>query len=108
MEPPGISSTPYTENQTVIMACRYHKKRSRFWYIQYLDSERKKHDKPAGLKANVQNTCALCTTTTPARFISSMAFLTSSGPRLTPRAASSIKCVLKPISAASSAVNFTQ
>src|ERR1051326_2818169 len=51
---------------------------------------------------------ALCTTTTPAHFISSIAFLTSSGRRLTPRLASSIKYVLKPILAASSAVNFTQ
>src|SRR2546421_2651090 len=50
----------------------------------------------------------LCITTTPARFISSIAFRASSGRRLTPRLASSIKCVLKPILAASNAVNFTQ
>src|ERR1022692_1270323 len=50
----------------------------------------------------------LCTTAIPARFISSIAFFTSSGRRFTPRPASSIRYVLNPFCAASSPVNFTQ
>jgi hypothetical protein len=48
MEWQEVSCTTCTDNQTLIMAYLYHKKRSPFWYIQYVDSERKKHDKPPG------------------------------------------------------------
>lgn len=37
------------------MAYLYHKKRSPYWYIQYVDSERKKHDKSTGLRADDPN-----------------------------------------------------
>jgi len=34
------------------MGYLYRKKRSPFWYVQYLDAERKKHDKFTGLRAD--------------------------------------------------------
>ena len=37
------------------MANLYHKKRSPFWYIQYVDSERKKRDKSTGLRKDDPN-----------------------------------------------------
>lgn len=40
------------------MAYLYRKNRSPFWYIQYLDSERKKHDKSTGLRADDPNDTA--------------------------------------------------
>ena len=40
------------------MAYLYRKIRSPFWYIQYLDSERKKHDKSTGLRADDPNDTA--------------------------------------------------
>ena len=39
----------------MIMAYLYQKKRSPYWYVQYLDSERKRHDKSTGLRANDPN-----------------------------------------------------
>ena len=40
------------------MAYLYRKKRSPFWYVQYLDSDRKKHDKSTGLRAHDPNVWA--------------------------------------------------
>ena len=40
------------------MAYLYRKNRSPFWYIQYLDSESKKHDKSTGLRADDPNDTA--------------------------------------------------
>ena len=40
------------------MACLYRKKRSPFWYVQYPDSDRKKHDKSTGLRADDPNVWA--------------------------------------------------
>jgi hypothetical protein len=40
------------------MAYLYRKKRSPFWYVQYLDSDRKKHDKSTGLRADDPNVWA--------------------------------------------------
>lgn len=40
------------------MAYLYRKTRSPYWYIQYLDSERKKHDKSTGLRADDPNDTA--------------------------------------------------
>ena len=40
------------------MAYLYRKNRSPYWYIQYLDSERKKHDKSTGLRADDPNDTA--------------------------------------------------
>ena len=40
------------------MAYLYRKNRSPFWYIQYLDSDRKKHDKSTGLRADDVNDTA--------------------------------------------------
>jgi hypothetical protein len=40
------------------MAYLYRKNRSPFWYIQYLASERKKHDKSTGLRADDPNDTA--------------------------------------------------
>ena len=37
------------------MACLYHKNRSPYWYIQYVDSDRNKHDKSTGLRADDPN-----------------------------------------------------
>ncbi|MEK7708112.1 MAG: hypothetical protein AAB380_08970 [Verrucomicrobiota bacterium] len=37
------------------MAYLYHKNRSPYWYIQYLDSDRKKHDKSTGFRADDPN-----------------------------------------------------
>jgi hypothetical protein len=37
------------------MAYLYHKNRSPYWYVQYLDSDRKKHDKSTGLRADDPN-----------------------------------------------------
>lgn len=37
------------------MAYLYRKNRSPYWYIQYLDSERKKHDRSTGLRADDPN-----------------------------------------------------
>lgn len=51
----GVSCTTCTKNQMMIMAYLYHKKRSPYWYIQYVDSERKKHDKSTGLRADDPN-----------------------------------------------------
>ena len=39
----------------MIMACLYLKNRSPYWYIQYLDSDRKKHDKSTGRPAHDPN-----------------------------------------------------
>src|SRR6266487_3484367 len=40
------------------MAYLYRKKRSPFWYVQYLDSDRKKHYKSTGLRADDPNVWA--------------------------------------------------
>lgn len=40
------------------MAYLYRKNRSPFWYVQYLDSERKKHDKSTGFRADDPNDTA--------------------------------------------------
>jgi hypothetical protein len=40
------------------MAYLYRKNRSPYWYIQYLDSESKKHDKSTGLRADDPNDTA--------------------------------------------------
>ena len=40
------------------MAYLHRKKRSPFWYVQYLDSDRKKHDKSTGLRADDPNVWA--------------------------------------------------
>jgi integrase len=40
------------------MAYLYRKDRSPFWYVQYLDSRRKKHDKSTGLRADDPNDTA--------------------------------------------------
>ena len=40
------------------MAYLYRKTRSPFWYVQYLDSDRKKHDKSTGLRADDPNDTA--------------------------------------------------
>ena len=45
MEVQGVSCTTCTKKQSMIMAYLYRKNRSPFWYIQYVDSDRKKHDK---------------------------------------------------------------
>ena len=37
------------------MAYLYHKNRSPYWYIPYLDSDRKKHDKSTGFRADDPN-----------------------------------------------------
>ncbi len=37
------------------MACLYRKKRSPFWYVQYIDSNKIKHDKSTGLRADDPN-----------------------------------------------------
>jgi len=37
------------------MAYLYRKNRSPFWYVQYLDSNRKKRDKSTGLRADDSN-----------------------------------------------------
>ena len=39
----------------MIMAYLYHKNRSPYWYIQYLDPDRKKHDKSTGFRADDPN-----------------------------------------------------
>ncbi len=39
----------------MIMAYLYRKNRSPFWYIQYVDSDRKKHDKSTGFRADDPN-----------------------------------------------------
>jgi len=55
MEWQEVSCTTCTNNQTLIMAYLYHKKRSPYWYVQYVDSERKKHDKSTGLRKDDPN-----------------------------------------------------
>src|SRR3954469_18518231 len=40
------------------MAYLYRKNRSPYWYIQYFDSERTKHDKSTGLRADDPNDTA--------------------------------------------------
>jgi|SRR6266542_5453827 len=40
------------------MAYLYRKKRSPFWYVQYPGSDRKKHDKSTGLRADDPNVWA--------------------------------------------------
>ena len=40
------------------MAYLYRKKRSPFWYVQYLDSDWKKHDKSTSLRADDPNVWA--------------------------------------------------
>src|SRR5207247_3609921 len=40
----GVSCTTCTKKQFKIMSYLYHKNRSPYWYIQYLDSDRKKSD----------------------------------------------------------------
>jgi integrase len=40
------------------MAYLYRKKRSPFWYVQYLDADRQKHDKSTGLRADEPNDTA--------------------------------------------------
>jgi len=52
MEVQGVSCTTCTKKQSMIMAYLYRKNRSPFWYIQYVDSDRKKHDKSTGLRAD--------------------------------------------------------
>src|SRR5437016_5249049 len=55
MEVQGVSCTTCTKKQSVIMAYLYRKNRSPFWYIQYVDSDRKKHDKSTGFRADDPN-----------------------------------------------------
>jgi hypothetical protein len=40
------------------MAYLYRKIRSPYWYIQYIDSDKKKHDKSTGLRADDPNDTA--------------------------------------------------
>src|SRR6266566_4959929 len=55
MEVQGVSCTTCTKKQSVIMAYLYRKNRSPFWYIQYVDSDRRKHDKSTGFRADDPN-----------------------------------------------------
>src|SRR5439155_3891170 len=55
MEVQGVSCTTCTKKQSMIMAYLYRKNRSPFWYIQYVDSDRKKHDKSTGFRADDPN-----------------------------------------------------
>jgi hypothetical protein len=50
MEPQDVACTTCTNNQTLMMAYRYHKTRSPYWYVHQGDSERKKHNNSAGLR----------------------------------------------------------
>jgi hypothetical protein len=52
----GVSCTTCTKKMlNEIMAYLYRKHRSPYWYVQYLDSENKKHDKSTGLRADDPN-----------------------------------------------------
>src|SRR5882762_6549546 len=55
MEVRGVSCTTCTKKQSMIMAYLYHKNRSPYWYIQYVDSDGKKHDKSTGFRADDPN-----------------------------------------------------
>src|SRR5437899_4745517 len=55
MEVQGVSCTTCTKTQSMIMAYIYRKNRSPFWYIKYVDSDRKEHDKSTGFRADDPN-----------------------------------------------------
>src|ERR671923_670920 len=55
MEVQGVSCTTCTKKQSMIMAYLYRKHRSPFWYVQYVDSDKRKHDKSTGLRADDPN-----------------------------------------------------
>jgi hypothetical protein len=50
----GVSCTTCTKIELMIMAYLYRKDRSPYWYIQYQDSNRKKHDQSTALTALVE------------------------------------------------------
>ncbi len=53
-----VSCNTCTQQKYRNMAYLYRKHRSPYWYVQYVDSENKKHDKSTGLRADDPNDTA--------------------------------------------------